>query len=176
MKSDSKAKLPATSSEYDAAHANGLKWRRRYYALASHVAQWSKDPRTKVGAVVIGEDPRNLTVGYNGFPSGIADTQERLDDPPVKYKLMQHAERNALDNARFDLRGGAIVSTMFPCVECAKTIISRGIACVVCPPAPPPIAEPSWRDDLALSREILEEAGVKIVTVEATGADGERSS
>jgi dCMP deaminase len=130
------------------------------------VKQWSKDPKTQVGAVVVGDNPRNLTVGYNGFPPGIADTPERLEDRQTKYKFMVHAERAALDNATFDTRGGILASTMFPCVECTKSIISKGIHCVVCPPRPEPIGEPSWRDELPLSEEMLKEAGIRIIHLE----------
>lgn len=155
---------------------NTARWHRRYLNLAKYVAdEWSKDPTTKVGAVVIGENPKNLTVGYNGFPPGVDDSYDRLSDRQMKYKYMIHAERNALDNATFETRGGTLASTMFPCVECAKSIISRGIECVVAPPPPPPIAEPSWRDDLIVSLAILQEAGVRIVYMEP-GDDSEKTN
>src|SRR5688572_8065873 len=108
-------------------------WGRRYMDLARHVAGWSKDPSTKVGAVAVGKSRHNhdIVVGYNGFPRGIADTEDRLNDRQTKYKLIQHAERNVLDNARFDLSGATLYVTLHPCSECAKSIVSRGIAKVV---------------------------------------------
>lgn len=136
------------------------KWDLRYAALASHVASWSKDPSTKVGAVAVGADRKQIALGYNGFPPGVADTEERLQDREVKYSLVQHAERNVLDNAAFSLRGGTLVVTMFPCHECAKSIISKGLARVVCPPAPD--REP-WRSSARLTRTVLGEAGVELV-------------
>jgi dCMP deaminase len=110
---------------------------RRHFELAQHVAGsrlWSKDPSTRVAAVLIGQDPRHIAIGYNGFPPGIADTPERLADRAVKYDLVQHAERNVLDNATFDLRGATLATTMYPCHECAKSIISKRVQRVITPP------------------------------------------
>lgn len=135
-------------------------WQARYLDLARHVAGWSKDPSTKVGTVIVGRDRRELCVGYNGFPPGIADTDERLRDKLTKYALTQHAERNALDNARFDLRGGLLATTMHPCSECSKSIISRGIAVVICPL---PLDREPWRSDAVTAVGMLEEGGVRIL-------------
>src|SRR5271169_4441773 len=109
------------------------KWVARWFALAEHVATWSKDPCTKVGAVIVGRSRRQVALGYNGFPEGIADTEERLHDKETKLRLTLHAERNALDNAAFNLRGATLICTMFPCLECAKSIVGKGIERVVAP-------------------------------------------
>jgi len=146
------------------------KWFKRWHALACHVAEWSKDPSTKVGAVIVGSNTRQLAVGYNGFPPLVRDIPERYRDKPTKYKYTQHAERNALDNAQFSCEDGTMVTTMFPCIECAKSIISKGIKCVVTPPIPEPLpnGEWSWRDDCPLSLEMFDEAGVRVVWVSDT--------
>lgn len=139
------------------------KWEHRWFDLAKYVSMWSKDPSTRVGAVAVGVDRKNIAVGFNGFPPGIEDTDERLNDRPTKYLLTQHAERNVLDNAHFDLRGGTIVTTMFPCVECAKSIASKGIKRVITPEMPPTIpGQPSWRDTVGWSLIIFAEAGVEV--------------
>jgi dCMP deaminase len=130
---------------------------RRGMDLARTAAQWSKDPTTKVGAAIVGADPRHTSLGYNGFPPGIADTPERLLDRPTKHKLTQHAERNALDNATFDTRGATMYTTLAPCVACAKSIVSKGIARVVCDRVP---EHAPWSEEAAEGRAILEEAGV----------------
>jgi dCMP deaminase len=135
------------------------KWIDRYVALARHVAEWSKDPSTKVGAVAVGRDPREIALGYNGFPRGVVDSEERLNDRPVKYQLVQHAERNVLDNARFDLQGATLVVTQYPCAECAKSIVSKGIALVITPP--PPIREP-WAESAKWAKVLMEEGGVEV--------------
>jgi dCMP deaminase len=134
-------------------------WQRRYLDLARHVAEWSKDPSTKVGTVIVGLDRRELCVGYNGFPPGIADDEDRLADRKMKYALTQHAERNALDNARFDLRGGLLATTMYPCSECTKSIISRGIARIICPA---PLEREPWAADALVAGAMLREAGVEV--------------
>ena len=53
------------------------KWDRRFLALAEHVADWSKDPSTKTGAVIVRPDRTIASMGYNGFPRGMADTDDR---------------------------------------------------------------------------------------------------
>jgi dCMP deaminase len=131
---------------------------RRGMDLARTAAQWSKDPTTKVGAAIVGEDPRRTSLGFNGFPPGIADTPERLMDRPTKHKLTQHAERNALDNAAFDTRGATMYTTLAPCIACAKSIVSKGIARVVCERVP---EHAPWSEEAQEGRAILEEAGVR---------------
>lgn len=107
------------------------KWDRRFMDLALHVAQWSKDPSTKVGAVIVRPDRRIVSVGYNGFPTGVCDHEERYAERAVKYKFVSHAERNALDNVTQDVTGCTLYSTLQPCSECAKSIIQKGISEVV---------------------------------------------
>ncbi len=62
-------------------------------------ARMSKDPRTQVGAIIVGPDREQRADGFNGFPRGIADTPERLNDRDIKMRLIVHAERNAICNA-----------------------------------------------------------------------------
>ena len=71
----------------------------RFLSLATHISDWSKDPSTKVGCVVVGPDREIRSTGFNGFPRGIADTDERLSDRDLKYPLICHAEENAIMHA-----------------------------------------------------------------------------
>jgi len=135
-------------------------WIVRWFELAEHISTWSKDPRTKVGAVLVGADRREIAVGFNGFPRGVEDTEERLNNRSVKNALTQHAERNVLDNARFDAKGGTLVVTFAPCHECAKSIIAKGVARVICPPSS---QDPKWLESFALSSELFDEAGVELL-------------
>lgn len=107
------------------------KWDLRFLELADHIAQWSKDPRTKVGAVIVDEKKRVVSVGYNGFPRGVDDSVDRYEDRPTKHLFVAHAERNALDNAPLMVDGCTIYVPLKPCVECAKSIIQKGITRVV---------------------------------------------
>ena len=149
----------ATEAEIEAERNKRTDWDARFLALAAHVAQWSKDPSTKTGAVLVGQDRRKIAVGYNGFPPGIAD-DERLLDRKTKYQIVVHAEQNALDNATFDTTGATIYCT-HPCLQCAKAIISKRLARVVCPP-PPPAEEGRWTAEIPLARALLDEAGVEV--------------
>lgn len=106
-------------------------WDHRFLDLAEHIAQWSKDPRTKVGAVIVDEKKRVVSVGYNGFPRGVDDTVGRYEDRPTKHLFVAHAERNALDNAPLMVDGCTIYVPLLPCNECAKSIIQKGITRVV---------------------------------------------
>ena len=136
------------------------KWDLRYMALARHVAQWSKDPSTKVGAVLVGVDRKKIALGYNGFPKGVKDDPSRLENRETKYVFTQHAERNVLDNADFNTVGATLAVTMHPCHECAKSIVSKGIFRVICPPAPD--REP-WKSSAKWTAEMFKEAGVELV-------------
>ncbi len=112
-------------------------WDIRFLDLASHVSQWSKDPSTKVGAVIANDQHQVLSLGYNGFPRGVRDLKSRYEDRDTKLLFVAHAERNALDNAFTDVRGATLYSTLCPCNECAKSIVQRGIKRVITL-APPP--------------------------------------
>ena len=107
------------------------KWDLRFLELADHIAQWSKDPRTKVGAVIVDEKKRVVSVGYNGFPRGVVDTPDRYEDRPTKHLLVAHAERNALDNAPLMVDGCTLYVPLLPCNQCAISIIQKGITRVV---------------------------------------------
>lgn len=139
------------------------KWDQRFLDLSTHVAGWSKDPSTKVGSVVVSPDRRVLSMGYNGFPRGVQDLAERLNDRQAKYALVAHAERNALDNSDTSLRGCTLYVTLQPCSECTKSIIQKGIKRVVS------IVDLSrqahYQNFTNHSLLMLEEAGVEVVQV-----------
>jgi dCMP deaminase len=97
-------------------------WDKRFLELADFVAGWSKDPSTKVGAVAVGDTPNLLSLGYNGFPPGVADSADRLDNREIKYRLVVHAEINALINAQF--RPITLYITHPPCVRCTVQILA----------------------------------------------------
>ncbi|MBT7127172.1 MAG: CMP deaminase, partial [Candidatus Thioglobus sp.] len=77
------------------------KWDKRYLGLAAEVSTWSKDPSTQVGAVTVGSKKEVLSQGFNGFPRGIDDSDERYNNRDTKYKLVVHAEMNAIYNATY---------------------------------------------------------------------------
>lgn len=137
------------------------KWERRFLELAEHIAQWSKDPRTKVGAVIVDDKRRVISVGYNGFPRGVNDDIERYNDREIKLLYVAHAERNALDNAPLMVDGCTMYVTHTPCNECAKSIIQKGIARIVTY-VPEDEAWFNWQ----VSQTMFQEAGVEILLLD----------
>lgn len=111
-----------------------LKWITRYFRIAEQVSMWSKDPSTKVGAIIVGDKGQIISQGYNGFPRGVNDSEERYHNRELKYKLVVHAEMNAILNALYN--GSSVVgATLYVhalpvCQECAKAIIQAGISTV----------------------------------------------
>ena len=108
-------------------------WDYRFLHLAQHISSWSKDPTTKVGAVIVDHKKRVISLGYNGFPRGVIDYNDRYTNRDIKLSLVCHAERNALDNAPSNVEGFTMYSTLYPCKECAKSIIQNGITRLCCP-------------------------------------------
>lgn len=111
------------------------KWDKRYIGLAKEIAKWSKDPSKQIGAVAIGDKGQVLAQGYNGFPRGIEDTEDRYNNREEKYKYVVHAEMNCIYNATYNgvsLEGATIYISGLPvCSECAKGLIQVGIKRVV---------------------------------------------
>ncbi len=138
------------------------KWDKRYIGLAKHIATWSKDPSTQIGAVAIGEKGQVLSQGYNGFPRGIKDTIPRLNTREQKYKYVVHAEMNCIYNATYNgvsLQGATIYIYGLPvCHECAKGLIQVGIKRVVYKADNIPL---KWKESNEQTMEFFKEAGVK---------------
>lgn len=135
------------------------KWDRRFLALAKHIAQWSKDPSTKTGAVIVDSNNRVVSIGYNGFPRGINDSQERLENREIKYKIIVHCERNALLFAREPVAKCRLYTWPFmSCTPCAAMVIQAGIVEVIAP-----VSDNSrWIEDFKLAEKLFDEAEVKV--------------
>lgn len=106
---------------------NHEKWDNRFLNLAKEVASWSKDPSTKVGAVIVRVDNTIASVGYNGFPSIMPDNPEWLNNREEKYPRTVHAELNAILHSRERLAGYSLYTTAMPCAPCAVHAIQAGI-------------------------------------------------
>ena len=132
-------------------------WDERFIGLAQHVATWSKDPRTKVGAVLVNETKQVLSVGYNGFPRGVFDLLARYEERETKLMFVAHAERNALDNCFADTRGSTLYCTLPPCNECVKSIIQKGVKRIVTLTSD---ARPQDNGNVAIT--MLAEAGIQL--------------
>lgn len=142
------------------------KWDIRFLELAKHISGWSKDPSTKVGCVVVGEDREIRSTGFNGFPRGINDDNDRLTDRSKKYPLICHAEENAIMHAArigVALKGSTAFVTWPPCSRCARSLIQAGIKEIVYPETDG-IPE-RWMEDFTISNGMLLEAGILVRTV-----------
>lgn len=113
-----------------------ISWDEYFMGVAVLSGMRSKDPNTQVGACIVSEDHKILSMGYNGFPTGCSDDEfpwEREGEPlENKYFYTTHSELNAILNYRGgSLEGATIYVTLFPCNECAKAIIQAGIKEVI---------------------------------------------
>ncbi len=141
-----------------------VKWDTRFLGLAAHISAWSKDPSSQVGAVIT-DGNRIVSVGYNGFAAGVEDRTERLVDRNCKLNLTIHAEENAMIFAKRDLTRCTVYVTHPPCPRCASKLIQEEVGRIVCI-APSEDFLSRWADDLKLSYEMYQEAGVEYVTYE----------
>ena len=141
---------------------NNISWDEYFMGMAVLSSLRSKDPSTKVGAVIVSDEKKVVSIGYNGMPRYCDEDQltwnkgEGLDS---KYLYVCHAEMNAILNVQNggSLKGTTVYVTLFPCNECAKALIQTGVKEVV------------YLDDkyngqtiFQASRKLLELAGIKI--------------
>jgi dCMP deaminase len=139
---------------------NSITWDECFMRIAFVISERSKDPSTQVGAVVVSAQNIILGAGYNGWPRGI-----EADELPwnregefheTKYAYVCHAEENAIYNSNTSVSGGKIYCTLFPCNECAKTLIQNGIKEII-------FESDKYNDtpSIIASRKLFDLAGVK---------------
>lgn len=122
------------------------KWDYRWLGEAKLRASYSKDPSTKVGAV-IADGKRHISFGYNGFPSTCEDLEEDLYDRTTKYKLVTHAEVNAIFNSHNPVRGCTIYTyPLPPCAVCSSLLAAGGISRVISQIDPSQSSTPKYLD------------------------------
>ncbi|WP_221622914.1 MULTISPECIES: dCMP deaminase family protein [Burkholderia cepacia complex] len=139
------------------------KWDSRFCELAKFVSEWSKDPNAKVGAVVFANRGGDVSIGYNGFPMGVEDSAERLENKEIKLELVVHAEQNALIAAGSRALGSTIYVWGKPvCARCAGSIIQAGIKRVVALSPESVEAGSRWYQTGKVAHQIFEEAGVQV--------------
>ena len=142
------------------------KWHKRFMEVAELVSTWSKDPSTKVGAIVVGPDREIRSTGYNGLVRGVDYNKPERLERPTKYDFFEHAERNAVYNACLigaSLTGCVIYVTSMPCPDCARPIIQSAIKMVGIykPEFDENAPQNTWRDKLVFSEEMFKEAGIE---------------
>jgi dCMP deaminase len=144
-----------------------LTWDEYFMGLAHLSALRSKDPNTQVGACIVDENHRVVSVGYNGFPKGCSDDTFPwgreggvLD---TKYAFVVHAELNAILNSPRSVAGCTLYVSLFPCNECAKALIQAGIRRIVYESDKYAATETT-----IASKRMLKAAGVELKRIENT--------
>ena len=146
---------------------NVLTWDEYFMGLAHLSALRSKDPNTQVGAAIVDENHRVVSVGYNGFPKGCSDDEFPWSRSGgvlnSKYAFVVHAELNAILNSPRSVSGCTIYVSLFPCNECAKAIIQSGIKRIV-------YESDKYADTetTIASKKMLQAAGIELVQLENT--------
>lgn len=148
------------------------KWVKRYLDLAQAVSTWSKDPSTKIGAVAVGSQGQIISQGYNGFPRGIIDSDNRLSVKEEKYKFVVHGEMNCIYNACLNglsLKDTTLYVYGLPvCSECAKGIIQVGIKTVITQYGNTNL-NPKWADSNILTKQLFSETDVVYLEFDSYG-------
>ena len=146
-----------------------ISWDEYFMGVAQLSGMRSKDPSTQVGACIVSDANKILSMGYNGFPTGCSDEEfpweKEGDDLDTKYPFVTHSELNAILNYRGgSLEGTKLYVTLFPCNECAKAIIQSGIRELV-------YADDKYDQTPAniASKRMLKAAGVKMTPYERSG-------
>lgn len=137
-----------------------LKWDIRFLQLAKQISQWSKDPSTKCGAVIVRPNKSIASTGYNGLPPGVVDSEEILHNREMKLRMIRHAEENAFTFCRdSDMYLYTIyVWPFMPCSNCMSEIASHGIKRVVSVEND----NPRWAESFKVSKEVANQCGIEI--------------
>jgi dCMP deaminase len=142
--------------------ANAISWETYFMGIAHLSALRSKDPNTQVGAVIVDQEHKVVSIGYNGFPKGCSDDEYPWENEgsslETKYVYVVHAELNAILNSPRSVKGCSIYVSLFPCHECAKAIIQSGIQEIVYESD-----KYASSESVLASKRMLESAGVRMV-------------
>ncbi len=147
-----------------------ISWDEYFMGVAKLSGMRSKDPNSQVGACIVSNDNKILSMGYNGFPMGCSDDEfpwarEGEEELDKKYLYVTHSELNAILNYRGgSLEGAKLYVSLFPCNECAKAIIQAGIKTIV-------YECDKYADTPAVraSKRMLDAAGVRYYKYNRTG-------
>ena len=151
-----------------------IDWDEYFINMCSNVAEKSKDPSTKIGAIVVGPDREIRSTGFNGFARGVKDLPERYADRKIKYPMTAHAEFNCVCQAArvgTSLKDCTIYIQAMPCTNCSLAIIQSGIREIVVDGKNKPDAAflERWKEESDLAETMLSEAGVVIRETNKSG-------
>jgi dCMP deaminase len=138
----------------------------KYFKLVRYMADtFSKDPSTKVGCLLLAPDSLQiLSLGYNGFPRGVDETNPQRWERPIKYSYVEHSERNCLYNAcrsGVSTNNSIAVITLFPCCDCCRALIQSGIKTIIT--KTPDYDDERWGNDFKISTIMFNEAKTEII-------------
>lgn len=143
-----------------------LQWLNHFIDMAKLISTMSKDPSKKIGVVIVDEHNRVVSTGFNGFPRGIEDSQERLENKDYKRAITLHAEENAILYAKQDLTGcDMYIYGLPPCSHCAAMIIQSGIRNVYYRIPDEYEISDHWKENLAIAETILNEVGINLLDI-----------
>lgn len=141
-------------------------WHKRFLLLAKSISEWSKDPSTKCGSVIVDDYGTVVSQGYNGFPRGLDDGIDRYMDRAFKYDHVIHAEMNAVINARQAIDDHIVyVWPMLPCIRCSVVLAQSHIKCVVSKKLSPELEE-RWGESIVKSKRVFKEVGIEVIEID----------
>ena len=143
---------------------NLTKWDLEFIKQAKFISERSKDKNTKTGVVIVDNENTEIVSGYNKFPRGADDTDQKRYERPEKYVWLHHAERSAIYKAArlgISVNGCKMYATYFPCVDCARAIIESGLTKLYT--EKPDLNHEKWGESWINAIIMLKECGVEIV-------------
>jgi len=144
-----------------------MEWDDYFLNIAENIKLKSKDERTQIGAVIVGDGNEIVSTGYNSFPRNIDDNIDERQVRPEKYYWIEHAERNAIYNAA-RIGVSLLNTTMYltcgiPCSDCSRGIISSGIKKIYCKTEDTTRNREHWDEHAKRSRQMFKESGVEVI-------------
>ena len=147
------------------ADLNHISWDETWIEICKVISKRSKDPKRKIGALIVNDDHKIVSLGYNGMPNvmeGLKNDEvypwgkKDLKIENTKYPYVVHAELNAILNANQSVKGCTLYVTYNCCNECCKAIVQSGIKRVV-------YINKKDKDIYNIGRKILKNAGIEVI-------------
>ena len=160
-----RAKLQEDADRQDRIASNTRKWHYRFLEMAALIATWSKELNTRVGCVIVDNKRRVIATGYNGFPRGVIDDLEVINDPAYrdqKLAMTLHAEENALLVAGRNAEGCTAYITHPPCSLCMARLIQSGIKRVIYSKLVDDSFKDRWSESVNKSYVMARQSGVEL--------------
>jgi dCMP deaminase len=146
-----------------------LNWDELFFNVIKEYKTKSKDPSSQFAAIIIDDDNNPVSFGFNGFPRKVNDSPERYADRELKYKMVVHAEANAICAAASkgdSTKGCRIYIDSWPCSSCCGMIIQAKIKEVILNGDSEihnnAIFQERWKESIDVTKMMLEEAGVNV--------------